>query len=90
MVCEIIVSVVSLVSLSELLFYKGFRKYGFLLAVQLSIAHLQNYVVVRKDTTFKKSVKLTFVISEKKRGYSAHSLGSRQNSVTVAALQSEE
>ena len=65
---RIIVSVVSLVSLFELLFHKGFRKYIFLLAVQLSIAHLQNYAITRKDTTFKNSVKLKFVISEKKRG----------------------
>jgi hypothetical protein len=83
---RIIVSVVPLRSLSELFFYKGFRKYSFLLAVQLTIAYLQNYAISRKDTTFKNSVKLKIAISEKKRGYPEHSFGSRQHTLTVTAL----
>ena len=71
---RIIVSVVSFVSLSELLFYKGFRKYSFPVAVQIIIAHLLNCVSSGKDTTFKNSVKLKSVTSEKKLGYPAHCL----------------
>ena len=62
---------------------KVFVKYSFLLTVHLTIARVQKYAVYRKDTTFKNSVKLKFVISEKKCGYPAHRSGSRQHTLTV-------